>query len=87
MDEQAGRVLGGEGVIGCPLVEDQQNEVAKQARHKNNLWDEAQEDVQRLLEVPAVQGYQLATQTRQVTCNVSDGESSVECVSSNVSLC
>lgn len=48
-------MLGGEGIIGCPLVEDQQNKVAKQARHEDNLWNEAQEDVQRLLEVPAVQ--------------------------------
>lgn len=55
MDKQAGSILGVKGVIGCPLVEDQQDEVAKQAGHKDDLWDEAQEDVQWLLEVPAVQ--------------------------------
>ena len=55
VDEQAGRLLGGEGVVGRPLVEDQQNQVPKQAGHEHDLWDEAQEDVQRLLEVPAVQ--------------------------------
>lgn len=55
MDQQAGSVLGGEGIVGCPLVEDEQNEVAKQACHEDDFWDEAQEDVQRLLEVPAVQ--------------------------------
>lgn len=52
VDKQAGGILGGEGVIGRPLVEDQQDEVAKQAGHEHDLWDEAQEDVQGLLEVP-----------------------------------
>lgn len=61
MDEQAGSILRGVGIIGCPLVENQQKEVAKQARHEHDLWNEAQEDVQRLLEVPAVQWSQLAT--------------------------
>lgn len=55
MDEQAGSILGSPGGVGCPLVEDQQGKVAKQARHEDNLWDEAQENVQRLLEVPAAQ--------------------------------
>lgn len=55
MDEQTGSILGCESVIGCPLVEDQQNEVTKQGGHEDDLWDEAQEDVQRLLEIPAVQ--------------------------------
>lgn len=54
MDEEAGSVLGGERIVGRPLVEDQQGEVTKQAGHEDDLWDEAQEDVQRLLEVPAV---------------------------------
>lgn len=48
-------MLGGESIIGRPLVEDQQSEVAKQARHEDDLWNEAQEDVQGLLEVPAAQ--------------------------------
>lgn len=55
MDEQAGCILGGEGIISRPLVEDQQDQIAKQAGHEDDLWDEAQEDVQWLLEVPAVQ--------------------------------
>lgn len=55
VDEQAGSILGSPGGVGCPLVEDQQGKVAKQARHEDNLWDEAQENVQRLLEVPAAQ--------------------------------
>ncbi len=66
VDEQAGRVLGGVGIIGCPLVEDQQNKVAKQTRHEDDLWDEAQEDVQRLLEVPVVKWCQLTTQMKQI---------------------
>lgn len=59
MDEQAGSILGGVGIIGCPLVENQQNKVTKQARHENDLRNEAQEDVHRLLEVPAAQLSQL----------------------------
>ena len=54
-NEEAGRVLGGESVVGRPLVEDQDNEVAEQAGHEDNLRDEAQEDVQGLLEVPGPQ--------------------------------
>lgn len=55
VDEQAGSILGGVGIISCPLVKDQQDEVAKQARHEDDLWDEPQKDVQWLFEVPAVQ--------------------------------
>lgn len=54
VDEQAGRVFWGECIVSRPLVEDQQGEVTKQAGHEDNLGNEAQEDVQRLLEVPAV---------------------------------
>lgn len=55
VDEQAGGILGAVGVIGGPLVEDEQDEVAEQAGHEDDLWDEAQEDVQRLPEVAAGQ--------------------------------
>lgn len=55
VDEQAGSILGGEGVICRPLVEDQQDKVSKQAGHEDNLWDESKKDVEWLLEVPAVQ--------------------------------
>lgn len=54
MDEQAGSVFGGLGIVGGPLVEDQQDQIAKEAGHEDDFWDEAQEDVQWLLEVPAV---------------------------------
>lgn len=52
VDEEARGVLGGEGVVRRPLVEDQQDQVAEQAGHEDDLRDEAQEDVQGLLEVP-----------------------------------
>lgn len=51
-DEEAGCVSGGLGVVGHPLVEDQQHQVAKETGHEDDLWDEAQVDVQRLLKVP-----------------------------------
>lgn len=54
VDEQAGSVFGGLGIVGGPLVEDQQDQIAKEAGHEDDFWDEAQEDVQWLLEVPAV---------------------------------
>lgn len=53
VDEQAGSLLRRKSIVCCPLVEDQQDKVTKQARHEDNLWDEAQKDVQWLLEVPA----------------------------------
>lgn len=56
MDEQAGSVLGRGSIVGRPLVEDQQDQVAKEGGHEDDLWDEAQEDVQWLLEVAAVEG-------------------------------
>lgn len=52
VDEQAGSILGGESIVRRPFVEDQQDQVAEQAEHEDYLWDEAQEDVQRFLEVP-----------------------------------
>lgn len=55
MDEQAWGVFRGEGIICGPLVEDEQDEVTKQAGHEDYFWDEAQKDVQRLLKVPAEQ--------------------------------
>ena len=66
LDQKAGSIFGGVGVIGCPLVENQQDKVAKQTRHENDLWNEAQEDVQRFLEVPAVQWSQLTTEVKQI---------------------
>ena len=50
-DEEAGGISGGLGVVGQPLVEDEQRQVAKEAAHEDDLRDEAQVDVQRLLEV------------------------------------
>lgn len=64
VDQQARSVLGGVGIICCPLVEDQQDEVPKQARHENDLWDEAQKDVERFLEVPV--GRNRATEESQL---------------------
>lgn len=52
-DEQAGSVPGGARVVRHPLIEDQDDEVAEQTGHEDDLWDESQVDVQRLLEIPA----------------------------------
>ena len=51
-DKDAGRGAGGAGVVGQPLVEHQQHQVAKQADHEHDLGDEAEVDVQGLVEVP-----------------------------------
>ena len=51
-DEQTGRILRGDGIVRSPLVEDKQDQVAKKGAHEDNLGDEAQKDVQGLLEVP-----------------------------------
>lgn len=52
-DEEAGSILGGARSEGDPLIKDKNDEVAKQAGHKNNLWDESKVDIQWLFEVPA----------------------------------
>lgn len=52
-DEEAGGLPGRAHVIWEPLVEDEDDEVAEQAGHEDDLWDESQVDVQRLLEVSA----------------------------------
>lgn len=68
MDEQTGCILGGFGIIGSPFVEDQEDKVAKQAAHEDNFWDEAQEDVQWLLEVPGQKKTNIFTlQAREIT--------------------
>lgn len=52
-DEEAGGVPGGRRIVRDPLVEDEDDQVAEQAGHEDDLRDEAQVDVQRLVEVPA----------------------------------
>ena len=51
-DEDAGRGPGVAGVVGQPLVEHQHHQVAEQADHEHDLRDEAEVDVQGLVEVP-----------------------------------
>lgn len=60
-DEEAGSVLGGVCSEGEPLIKDENDEVAKQAGHKNNLWDESKVDIQWLFEVPATRHDHLVT--------------------------
>lgn len=64
VDEQARGILGGVGIVGRPLVEHQQNQIAKQTGHEDDFWDEAQKDVQWLLEVPAAKWNQLTRQKK-----------------------
>lgn len=52
-DKEAGRVLGGARSEKDPLIKDENDEVAKQAGHKNDLWDESKVDIQWLFKVPA----------------------------------
>lgn len=51
-DEEAGGQPGGASVVRHPLVEDQDDQVAEEAGHEDDLRDEAQVDVHRLVEVP-----------------------------------
>lgn len=41
VDEQAGSVFGGLGIVGCPLVEHQKDQITKQAGHEDDFWDKA----------------------------------------------
>lgn len=52
-DEEAGGVPGAACVIRDPLIEDQNDQVAKQTGHEDDFWDESQVDIQWLLEIPA----------------------------------
>lgn len=52
-DEEAGGVPGGQSIVRDPLVEDEDDQVAEQAGHEDDLRDEAQVDVERLVEIPA----------------------------------
>ena len=52
-DEEAGSVPGYACVVPDPLIEDEDGQVAEQAGHEDDLRDEAQVDVQRLIEVAA----------------------------------
>lgn len=52
-DEEAGSVFRSGCIIGGPLIEDQQDQVPEQAAHEHNFRNEPEEDVQRLLKIPA----------------------------------
>ena len=52
VNEEARRVFGVVRVVRRPFVEDEQHQVTEQRGHEHDLRDEAQEDVQRLLEIP-----------------------------------
>lgn len=52
-DEDAGSVPGGARSERQPLIKDEDDEVAEEAGHEDDLWDEPEVDVQRPVEVPA----------------------------------
>lgn len=52
-DEEAGSVLRHVHVVRDPLIENQNDKVAKKTAHENNLGNESKVDIQRLVEVPA----------------------------------
>lgn len=51
VDEDAGSLLGCVGIIPAPLENDHENQVSKQAQHKNHLGDELQNDIEGSSEV------------------------------------
>lgn len=55
-DEEAGCHPGGVSVVCHPLVEDQDDQVAKEAGHEDDLGDEAHVDVKWLVKVPGGRG-------------------------------
>lgn len=52
-DEEARSILGGARSERHPFIKDENDEVAKQTGHKNDLWDESKVNIQWLFEVPA----------------------------------
>lgn len=55
-NEETGCRPGGAGVVCHPFVEDQDDQVAEEAGHEDNLRDEAHVDVQWLVKVPGWRG-------------------------------
>lgn len=51
VDQEAWGIPGGVGIIGCPLVKDKDDQVAKQRGHEDYLRNKAKVDVQGLLEI------------------------------------
>lgn len=51
-DQKAGSIFRCRCIVSRPLVEDEQDQITKQAAHEHNLRNETQENVQRFLEVP-----------------------------------
>lgn len=62
-DEEAGSVLRHVHVVRDPLIENQNDKVAKKTAHENNLWNESKVDIQGLLEVPAENSMCFVTNT------------------------
>ena len=52
VDEDAGGVSGGVRREGQPLVDDHEDQVAKQTQQEEQLWDEDQDDVEPVPKVP-----------------------------------
>lgn len=50
-DEETGSIPGGLCIVRDPLKEDQNDQVAKETGHEDNLWDEPQVDIQWLFEI------------------------------------
>lgn len=65
-DEEAGSILGGVRSERDPLIKDENDEVAKQAGHKNDFWDESKVDIQRLFKVPATHHNHIVTNQNRV---------------------
>lgn len=52
-NEETGSIPGVQSIIREPLKEDQNDQVAKETGHEDDLWDEPQVDIEWLLEIPA----------------------------------
>lgn len=51
-NEETRSIPGGACIIGKPLIDDQNDKVAKEAAHEDDLWNESQVDVQWLVKIP-----------------------------------
>lgn len=51
MDQEARGISRRVGIVGCPLVKDEDDQVAKQRGHEDYLGNKAKVDVQGLLEI------------------------------------
>lgn len=68
-------------IIGCPLVENEDNQVAKEGAHENHFWDKSKVDVQWLLKIAAGEKAQWYMGLASRTCQANHPDKNMKSIS------